>query len=469
MISILLLVTVQLTCFAETLTPKPFDSFLFGIATAPGQTEDQLNDTWKAWGDSGKISGYHEEFRPEERLQTWTHPDGDLDLIAGTGAQVYRMGIDWGRIMPAPHQFDPQSLVQYHGLITKIKSRKLKIMMTLMHHSIPVWAQNEGGWLKDGMKDHFLEFSKKMMNEFHSDVDYWVSFNEGNIFALLSYTAGLWPPGEKRPISSLLYFGPFKGDTLKAMDRMADAHNVLYEWSHQQFQGIRLGLAHNMAFYTGKTWFNRWKSKFTDELMNWRFPERVRGHMDFFGFNYYGAEWLAGDQIAIDPEEEYSEAGRAVYPEGLHWLLKEIHRRFDLPILITENGIADSTDFLRPAYLIEHLKAVETAIKEGIPVKGYFVWTLSDNLEWSDGYCPKFGLVSVDRKDNFKRSPRYSYEVFKKIIREKEISTELRESSWQRVVDHQGASRPFCRAADGITSLGKPTSRAIVKKDWRFR
>jgi beta-glucosidase/6-phospho-beta-glucosidase/beta-galactosidase len=338
-----------------------------------------------------------------------------------------------------------------------------------MHHSVPKWAQNDGGWLQDEMKDHFLTFGKRLMDEFHADVDWWATFNEGNIFVSLAYTQGLWPPGETRSIFSFLSLGPIRGEAIRAMDRMMEAHMELYAWAHLKFPDIKIGLAHNMARYRGKNWMNRITASFLDRILNWRMPEKARGYFDFFGFNYYGAEWTKGSQIDIDPEEEYSEAGRAVDPNGLLELLREIHGRFPgLPILITENGIADSTDWLRPAYLIEHLKAVEQALLEKIPVRGYFVWTLSDNLEWSDGYCPKFGLMEVDRKNGLKRTPRKSFEVYQEIVKARGVSDELRHRAWTLVEDHRGDLRPFCRDQDGVTALPFPRTRPVSKKDWRF-
>jgi beta-glucosidase/6-phospho-beta-glucosidase/beta-galactosidase len=466
MLTLISLLLVLLTPIAQS---AGLESIQFGIATAPGQAEDQLDDIWLDWGKAGKIAGFKETPFADRRLDLWSNPETEMDLVAKSGVQIYRLGLDWGRIMPGPGQFDSEAIAQYHLLLNKIKARHLKIMISIMHHSVPKWAQARGGWLDDRIKQDFLDFSKRIIDEFHGKVDYWVTFNEGNIFAFLAYSQGLWPPGETRPITSILYFGPFKGATLQAMDRMAESHNQVYEWAHTHYPKIQMGLAHNMAHYTGKTWFNRFKSKFSDEIMNWRFPERVRDHLDFFGFNYYGAEWLKGDQIDIDPEEEYSEAGRAIDPEGLYQLLKEIDQRFHLPIFITENGIADETDWIRPAYLIEHLKAVELALAEGVPVKTYFVWTLSDNLEWSDGYCPKFGLVSVDRKSNLKHTPRPSYFLFQKIVHDKVISESMRNEAWSTVVSHQGMNRPFCRSSDGITALATPSLRKIVIKDWRFR
>ena len=186
--------------------------------------------------------------------------------------------------------------------------------------------------------------------------------------------------------------------------------------------------------------------------------------------NYYGAEWIKDGRLDLDPEEEYSEAGRAIYPAGLYSLLKEIHRRFpEPPIVITENGIADSTDVLRPAYLLEHLAAVARARAEGVPVAGYVVWTLSDNMEWSDGYCPKFGLVAVDRKADLRRTPRPSYALYKTIVATRSVTDDMRRSAWADVAANAGKPRPFCRAADAVTALDAPAARPFSSKDWRLR
>lgn len=444
--------------------PSPF---YFGVANAPGQVEDQLPDIWMEWADKGKIKAF--KGAPKEKLSFWTKPETEIDLAAGLGVQAYRMGVDWGRIMPAPHTFDEKVIERYREIIKQVRSKNMRIMMTLMHHSIPKWAQDLGGWKSEKMPAHFVEFGKRVIHEYKDDVEWWATFNEGNVFVTMAYTVGIWPPGETASPLSLAAIGPFVGDSIQAMDRMADAHNELYKWAHGQYLDIKVGLAHNMAYYTGKSWWNRFKAGFGDAAMNWRFPERVKDSMDYFGFNYYGAEWLKGSQVDVDPEEEYSEAGRAIYPEGLYWLLENIHKRFPkLPIIITENGIGDSTDILRPSYLIEHLMVVAEARKNGIPVEGYYVWSTTDNLEWSDGYCPKFGLVAVDRENGLKRMPRPSYELFKEIIRAGEVTAKQRSDAWNLVVQNQGKDRPFCRADDGVTAFDEPQPRKFVKKDWRF-
>ena len=452
--------------FATTHFPK---NFIFGVANAPAQIEDELSDIWIDWANKGKISGWKNVLSPEKRLEFWTRPEIEINLAHALGVESFRMGIDWQRIMPTPNTFDEVAIGRYREIIQKIKAKNMKVMLTLMHHSVPKWVQDMGGWHNEKTIQAFVLFSQRMIQEYHSEVNWWITFNEGNVFVTMAYTMGIWPPGEKRSPLSLMALGPLKGESIEAMDRMAKAHHFIYDWAHLKFPDIKIGLAHNMAYYSGKTILDQLKASVASELMNWRFPEKIRGKMDFFGFNYYGAEWIKGTQVDIDPEEEYSEAGRAINVHGLYKILNEIHERFKgLPIIITENGIADATDIIRPSYHIEHLLAVKEAINKMIPVTGYYVWSLTDNLEWSDGYCPKFGLVSVDRT-TFKRTPRASFKIFQEIVGNKSISMELREKSWKKVQVAQDQERPFCRASDGITAFAEPRSRKFVKKDWRFK
>ena len=116
------------------------EPFFFGLATAPGQSEDQLPDIWADWGRDGRTAAFRNQARPEERLQFWTHPEVELDLAARTGIQVYRLGVDWGRVMPRPHAFDPAALARYREIMRMIRARHMRVMLTLMHHSVPRWA-----------------------------------------------------------------------------------------------------------------------------------------------------------------------------------------------------------------------------------------------------------------------------------------------------------------------------------------
>ena len=437
------------------------------MANAPAQVEDGLDDIWLDWARKDKVRAYSNYANPNERLQFWTHPEVEVDLAAKLNVGAFRMGVDWGRVMPARNQIDVGAIRRYRETLRLVKSKGMKVMLTLWHHDVPKWVQASGGWHTDENKKAFVFFAKRMILELGDDVDWFVTFNEANVFMLMAYTTGAWPPGETQSVLSVVPL--LNGPSISALNRMASAHNEIYEWAHKKFPGIQLGLAHNMANYRAGTLIDGLKAKAADSIMNWYLPKQVENHIDFFGMNYYGAEWIKGDGIAIDKNEEYSDAGRAIDVNGLYELLRKVNLAYPrIPILLTENGIADANDSLRPAYLIEHLVAIHAAIRQGVPVKGYFVWTLTDNLEWSDGYCPKFGLAGVNR-ETFERLPRASFDLFAEIARSRKVTRDQRSSAWNQVVGLQGGDRPMCRAADGASALDRPRVTKFVRKDWRFK
>lgn len=441
-------------------TPITFSSeFLFGVSNAPGQVEDNLNDIWLDFGREGRLSAFLNQDLPEERLRFWTEPETEIDLAADLGVQVFRLGVDWGRIHPQPGQFDQDALNRYREILELIRAKNMKVMLTLFHFSLPQWVQRDGGWPNPKTKDHFFSFSQKVMAELGPLVDFWITFNEPQIFGTMAYTLGIFPPGKKGSVFRCL----------TALKEMVRAHKAVYSWAHANLENPVIGIAQHMGLHSGKSPVNKFISRFTGEFMNWYFPKRITGHMDYFGFNYYGAEWISGAAISVDDEEEYSEAGRAIYPRGLYHISKEINHRFPgLPQFITENGVSDATDLLRPSYLIQHLKVVSRLISEKIKILGYIHWTLSDNLEWSDGYGPRFGLVAVDRTKNLARTKRPSFFLYQKIIRERVITVESQDSCWAQLQAEVGTPRPFWRADDGKTGLNESKPRLIRPIDWRF-
>ena len=346
-------------------------------------------------------------------------------------------------------------------------------MLTLFHFSLPAWVQDKGGWVNPSTVEHFLEFSKVVAQELHPFVDYWITFNEPQVFTTMSYALGIFPPGKSGGWWSLVDLPFYQGDSIKALHHMAQAHRQLYQWMHQTIKSPspKIGIAQHMGYHTGKTLLGRLLSKFSGNFMNWYFPDLIKGSVDYFGFNYYGAEWVGLTGVQIEDDEEYSDAGRAIFPAGLYHISREIKERYgSIPQFLSENGIGDGTDWLRPSYLIEHLAVVSQLLKEGTPILGYIFWTLTDNLEWSDGYCPKFGLIAVDRNSiKLTRAKRPSFTLFQDIIRNGQISQLQRQTAWQLVQKNVGQERPFCRATDGVTGLDVPALRKVVSKDWRFK
>lgn len=470
--------------FSQIQFPK---DFLFGLATAPGHAEDQLDDIWLDFAtQKNGVYAYKNHSVPEKRLEFWSDYQTEIDSAAHTGIGIYRLGIDWGRLTAnsisseclknknCNQTLDPEVVLHYQKIINYIKSKKLKIMLTLFHHSLPKWAMQKGGFTSSYIQELFVDFAKQSFIIFQKDINYWITINEPSVYAMLTHAVGLWPSSFEAPSEYLgfLNLGFYQGRVSKVLENLSLAHKEIYKFMHLKNKNVQVSIAKNIAYYTFDNILYYPIAKFANFNMNYSFLDEVIDYIDFIGVNYYGAEYVNGLTVKIKEGIEYSEAGRAVDPNGFYKVVLDLNKRYNhtrkLPFFITENGIADSTDYLRPSYLIEHLKVIEKLIKSGIEIKGYIFWTLTDNWEWADGYCPKFGLVSIDRKNNLQRIPRDSYSLFSKIVTSKMITPIQEKNAWSLVQAHSGENRPFCRDQDGKTPLNSPIPRKIQNFDWRF-
>lgn len=476
---------VSMFCFHSLATAQSQTSFsfpqdfLWGVATAPAHVEDEADDTWIDFAETGGVAAVPKEIHPYQRLQFWTKPEVEIDLAAETGAGIYRVGVDWQRLVPRrPGSMEcggvcpatiqnKDALAQYKKILSLIRSRNMKVMVTLFHHSSPKWFKETGGWQNPETIEHFRVFGLEVMRELGPQVDYWITFNEPTIFGLLTYVTGLWPYGEKGGALAFVNLGFYQGKYAKAMSYMAEAHRQIYRQAPSP--QMQIGVAHHFSYLVNSQNKTNIITRIADYFWTWSFLDKIKNEMSFIGMNYYGAEFVQGFSATVREDQEYSEAGRAIAPEGLYHLLKRTYDRYATPIFITENGVADATDILRPSYILEHLTALHSSLSEKVPVLGYIFWTVSDNWEWADGYCPKFGLVDVDRRQNLKRTPRGSYYLFQKIIRENSFQQSDREKAWLLVTSRHGQPRPFCRTEDGLGSHSEPVERPIKNKDWRFR
>ncbi|KAK3029609.1 hypothetical protein RJ639_037926 [Escallonia herrerae] len=439
---------------------------------------------------------------PEERLRFWSDPDTELKLAKDTGVRVFRLGIDWTRIMPQEpvnglkESVNYAALERYKWIVNKVHTYGMKVMLTLFHHSLPPWAGEYGGWKLEKTIDYFMDFTRLVVDRVSDLVDYWVTFNEPHVFCMLTYCAGAWPGGHPDMLevaTSALPTGVFN----QAMHWMAIAHTKAYDYIHEQrsllvcvcvadtslisFSVVSksiVGVAHHVSFMRPYGLFDVAAVSLANSLTNFPYLDNISEKLDFIGINYYGQEVVSGAGLKLVETDEYSESGRGVYPDGLYRVLLQFHDRYkhlNVPFIITENGVSDETDLIRRPYLLEHLLAIHAAMIMGVPVLGYLFWTISDNWEWADGYGPKFGLVAVDRSNNLARIPRPSYHLFSKVVTSGKITRQDRVSAWNELqrAAKERKTRPFYRAVNkhGLMYAGgldEPTWRPYVDRDWRF-
>ncbi|XRB05444.1 galactolipid galactosyltransferase [Pycnococcus provasolii] len=463
--------------------------FSFGIATAPAHVEDQLDDAWLEFARKGRVAAWKNAVAPEQRIKFWSEPHEEIHLASELGVDTFRLGVDWARVYPQGPDggADKGVLVKYRNILDEIKKSKMKVMLTLFHHSLPSWSAELGGWTNATTVGHFVEFASHVVDAMGDLVDVYTIFNEPHVYVLLTHCAGVWPPGEKPDmVEAALCLAPSaaQGAYTASLINMAEAHKRVHAIVKRKDANTMVGAAHHIGVLTPNGPADVVPAAWSHFMFTFYFPDLIASHVDFLGVNYYGQELLAGADVAVSTTEEYSEAGRGVYPDGLYHFLLAFHRRYGskLPLWVTENGVADATDNLRPVYLMEHLLAIQAAIARGVKVLGYVFWTMSDNWEWADGYCPKFGLVEVRRslKDDgtlaLERAKRRSFGVYQKIIQSNAVDTRERQASWNELMRlaKENATRPFCRALEGVGGmtgafgLDEPVHRPWIAKDWRL-
>ncbi|KAA8531184.1 hypothetical protein F0562_005902 [Nyssa sinensis] len=436
--------------------------------------------------DHHNVAAWHNVPHPEERLKFWSDPDTELKLAKGTGVRVFRMGIDWTRIMPKEptnglkETVNYAALERYKWIINRVHSYGMKVMLTLFHHSLPPWAGEYGGWKLEKTVDYFMDFTRLVVDSVSDMVDYWVTFNEPHVFCLLTYCAGAWPGGNPDMLevaTSALPTGVFN----QVMHWMTVAHLKAYDYIHEQSSTLSnsmVGVAHHVSFMRPYGLFDVAAVSLANSLTLFPYLDSISQKQDFIGINYYGQEVISGAGMKLVETDEYSESGRGVYPDGLYRILLHFHERYkhlNVPFIITENGVSDETDLIRRPYLLEHLLAIYAAMIMGVPILGYLFWTISDNWEWADGYGPKFGLVAVDRANNLARVPRPSYHLFSEVATTGKITRQDREHAWNELYSaaKDRKTRPFYRAVNkhGLMYAGgldEPIWRPYIERDWRF-
>ncbi|BBN02752.1 galactolipid galactosyltransferase [Marchantia polymorpha subsp. ruderalis] len=437
--------------------------------------------------ETANVAAWQNAFHPEERLRFWTEPDTELKLAKDANVSVFRMGVDWSRIMPVEPLNGMTSAVnwgavkRYRQIIERVRDHGMKVMLTLFHHSLPIWAAKYGGWKEPKTVKYFVDFTRLVVDQYADLVDYWITFNEPHVFTMLTYCAGAWPGGDPNLLETATAVFP-KGVFKVVMAAMADAHIQAYDIIHANSKKIskrtKVGVAHHVSFMRPYGLFDVPLVMFSDHFTRFAYVDDVCKKLDYLGINYYGQEVISAPGLKLVENDEYSESGRGVYPDGLYRILIDFHNRYkkyNIPYIITENGVSDSSDYIRRPYIIEHLLALRAAMSQGVPVRGYCFWTTSDNWEWADGYGPKFGLVAVDRHHNLERIPRQSYYLFSEIAKTGYVTKEQREKAWRELqeVAEEGKKRPFCRSVDekGLMYSGGldiPIERPFVSRDWRF-
>jgi beta-glucosidase len=416
--------------------------FLWGTATAAYQVEgNTTNSNWYVWENRpGRIlNGDQSGLACDWWNGRWRE---DLRRAAEGGQNAHRFSIEWSRIQPEADRWDETALDRYLDMLRYMEELGLMPMVTLHHFSDPKWLQMVGGWESPAVVGYFETFVKRVVEALKDYVNLWCTINEPNVLATMAYLFGIFPPGEK----NLKKF-------YQVCVNLVRAHAAAYHAIHALQPEARVGMAINYrGMQAARAWLplDHWVTRIQSNVFNELFPRaaqngwvqlpfmrrrivEAKGTQDYIGLNYYSRDLIAfhplspGDVFSrhyYRQEAELSSTGFiANEPEGM-WEALKWANRFNLPILISENGIEDPEDKLRPRYLAEHLHQIWRAVNFNWPVKGYFHWTLVDNFEWERGWSQRFGLWELDIETQG-RHKRPSADFFAEICRENGISSDM--------------------------------------------
>ena len=267
------------------------------------------------------------------------------------------------------------------------KERGLTTFVTLHHFTVPVWFAESGGFAEKISIEYFLRYAQMAAKRLGQYSDFWLTFNEPEIYCSHAFLFGRWPPQKK----SL-------AQTWKVVGNIITAHNTAAPKIHL-LTGKPVSIAFHLSDLQAESIFSSFSRFLVHYFSNEFILNRTIDNCDFIGVNYYGHGHIGlfGKRVHSASGHEASDMGWGIHPEGISRVLESL-KKFKKPIYITENGVADAQDKKREKFIKGHLGHIYRAIQNGADVRGYFYWSLIDNFEWHHGFAPRFGLVEVDYK-----------------------------------------------------------------------
>jgi len=432
-------------------------SFLWGAATSAYQIEGSpLADgagpsIWHRFvrtpgltkdGDTGDVACDH-----------YRRMEDDVAMMKRLGLTAYRFSIAWGRILPEGRgRVNEAGLGFYERLVDTLLANGIEPMATLFHWDLPAALDDRGGWLNPDVADWFADYAGVVFRRLDDRVKLWATLNEPWVVSDGGYLHGALAPGHKNrfeaPIASH-HLLRSHGKAVQAY-RAVGKHQVGLVVNIEPKYPASTSALDLAATRRAEAYMNR---QYLDPVFHGRYPEEmaeifgeawpewpqhdfdlIRQPIDFLGINYYTRNVVRHEETSWplkavpvrQKQATYTETGWEVFAQGLTDTLSWIRKRYgDIAQYVTENGAAfydppaasggRVADPLRIDYYRSHLRAVHAAIQQGVDVRGYFAWSLLDNLEWSLGYSKRFGLVHVNF-ETLERTPKDSARFYADVI-----------------------------------------------------
>jgi beta-glucosidase len=425
--------------------PQFPEGFLWGVSTSAFQIEGATREggrgvsVWDTFcATPGKI---HNGENADVACDHYHRFPEDIALMSELGVGAYRFSVAWPRVQPTGSgAVNVAGLDFYDTLVDALCEAGIAPAVTLYHWDTPQPLEDAGGWLSRDTAERFAEYASIVGERLSDRVEMWIPLNEPMVETLFGYALGEYAPGR-----TLLF------DAMPAAHHQNLAHGLAVQ-ALRSTGAKAVGTANNHSPIWPATEADGEAAKHLDAVLNWMYadpmlrgtyPEQVVPYLpatfaddvaniaaplDFYGVNYYEPQGVAapgeGNPLPFElrPIEGYplTTNDSPVVPDGLREFLGTLRARYPElpPVYITESGCSfDGVhDRERIDYLQDHLAALGKAIAEGSDVRGYFVWSLLDNFEWSKGYQPRFGLVHVDY-ETLARTPKDSFHWYREMLR----------------------------------------------------
>jgi beta-glucosidase len=415
------------------------ENFLIGAATAAHQVEgnNAHSDCWAL--ENIKHTDYLE--KSGLAVDHYNRFEEDIRLLAQAGLNAYRFTIEWARIESEEGKFDEKEIEHYRNVIRACKKNNVEPMVTLHHFSSPVWLIRKGGWEATTTPDDFARYVEYVISKLGSELTYVCTINEANMGLQIAaiakrYMKEMLRGGKKKKQNTdgqvqmgmnletmLKNMALAKKEKLEVvgtkdpkvfqsmrtangdlliMKAHTKARDVIRRLAPHIKVGLTLSLHDVQPFAGGEKQAQKiWAEEFTHYLP-------YINDDDFLGVQNYTRTLVAksGD-IGVPEGAQTTQMSYEFYPEALGHVLERVAKDFKHDLIVTENGIATNDDTERCEFIRRAMRSVDECLKKGLPVKGYFHWSLMDNFEWQKGFYMHFGLIAVDRKD-MSRHPKES-------------------------------------------------------------
>ncbi len=426
--------------------------FLIGAATAAHQVE----------GNNIHSDYWAQELMPHT---SFTEPSGiacdhynryeeDIKMMAEAGLNAYRFSIEWARIEPEEGKFDEAEIEHYRKVIACCKANGVEPLVTLLHFTSPVWLIRKGGWEAESTIEDFARYTRYVMEQLGSELNYVCTINEANMGLQLAAIAKRFRMMAEQAAKAAAAAGKEAEGTVQVGMNFAKmmenrkyaamenaeifgtpepqifvssrtpegdalvfrAHQAAKKVIKELYPNIKVGITlsmHDLQALEGGESFAEaaWDEEFRHYL------PFIEGD-DFLGVqNYTRTQYGPQGQLPCPEGAELTQMDYEFYPEALEHVIRRVHEDFKGDLIVTENGIAVSDDSRRVEFIRRALAGVENCINDRIPVKGYCYWSLMDNFEWQKGFGMTFGLIAVDRS-TLERTPKESLTVLGGIIKE---------------------------------------------------